>query len=518
MVMHNNTSFLTPQSLSPETIEESGDPSKQRDLTPFWVVLIVVAFVVVRLPTLLFSPGGQDEEWYGVPGLTIAQEGIPRVPYSRATDKDSVFLGAEEMLFAQPPLSFYAQAPFFRYLPGTYGTARLASLVAACLSILLVYSIGIALFQNTHLALTGAFLFSISRLCFFPALVARPDMICGMLGLFAMFCMAKWYRTEREGWLMLAGTGVGLAGLTHPFAIVFGVQFVFWSALARGTFFDRARRLARFLLPMSFAFSLWLLLIRERPDLFDSQFIGNILRPTGPGLLSRFIMPFESFANQIPQLLDRAHPIQFGMLTLGLVLSGIIAWRARQTGPLICWGVTVSSVYLLVVFLGIHPIQGFWCYSAALAWLCFVYTVMVWMRSMRTSRFVSAFLWGLILLVMLPGAGMRTVVAYVQHWGDPVYSNPRFIRSILDDLPAEATLTVGPEFALDAYACGRDVILACRHPMYFDSAQYPTDYYIFGRRDFAEGMPEAYRCKLVKSYGNRDDIFAGYAEVYRRSE
>ena len=87
---------------------------------------------------------------------------------------------------------------------------------------------------------------------------------------------------------------------------------------------------------------------------------------------------------------------------------------------------------------------------------------------------------------------------------------------VLEDLPEGSSLTVGPEFSLDAYGQGWRVILACRHPMYFDSAEFPTEYYVFGRRDLAEGLPQPYECEFIRSYGNKDDIFANYAEVYRQ--
>lgn len=486
------------------------------------LMLLVLIFIALRLPAALLAPGAQDEEWYGVPGLTIAQEGIPRVPYSRADSADSVFFGAEEMLFAQPPLSFYAQAPFFLCLPATYGTARLASFAAGCLSIVLTFLIGQVMFRDARIALLAAGVYSFSRLCFFPAMVARPDMICGMLGLLAVYCMARWQESPRSGWLLAAGLSLGLAGLSHPFAIVFAIQLTVWIGLKQGSLAARLKRLSGFFLAVAIAFSLWLPLIAMRPDLFAAQFIGNILRPAGPGLLSRFVFPMESFANQIPQLWERAHPIQFSLLSAAFVATGIVYIRRKDRGLGLCWLLATSSIYLLVVCLGVHPIQGFWCYTAALGWLCFAYlffSTCDYLFSRDTTRRVAIGCGlAIILVAMLPGSGMRAVVTYAARWNDPVYSSPRFIRSVLADLPPEATLTVGPEFALDSYAQGRQVILACRHPLYFDSTRYPTDYYIFGRRDFAENMPQAYQCEWIKSYGHRDNVFANYAEVYRRSE
>ena len=199
------------------------------------LLIVIVVFLGFRLPPVLRQAGGPDEEWYAIPGLTIAREGVPRVPYSRATETGSVFLGAERLLFAMPPLSFYAQAPFFLIMPPTYATARLASLAAGCVAILLVYAIGRTLWDDQATALWGAGIYSACRLLYFPAMIARPDMLCGTLGLAAVWAMCRWSRERRRRWLALAGVLLGLAGLSHPFAIVFALQLGIWAALASGT-------------------------------------------------------------------------------------------------------------------------------------------------------------------------------------------------------------------------------------------------------------------------------------------
>ncbi len=505
-------------STSPAT---SGDSGPRPRVTGRGVLFAaIVVFTVLRLPVLLHAPGGQDEEWYAVPGLTIAQQGVPRVPYSRASEPGSVFRGADEMLFAQPPLSFYAQAPFFLVLEDNYATARLASFLAGCFSIGLTFAIAQRLTGDARIASGAAVLYSLSRLCFFPAVVARPDMICGMLGLASVLMMLAWQSTRRHRSLVFAGIAVGLSALTHPFAIVFGIQTTLWVLLTSGTIAQRFWRLSILTVSIAMTFALWLPLIAMRPDLFRSQFIGNILRPAGPGLVARAIMPWESLANQIPQLIERAHPIQFGMLAAGLVFALGLGCKTRRPAILQLVTLAITSVYLLVVCLGVHPIQGFWCYSAALSWICvalaIVHVLDLVARWKSAHRIALGTVVILVLAAMIPGSGFRTTLAYAKHWNDNDYMSSRFIKRVLADVPDDASITVGPEFALDVYARGgREVVLACKHPMYFDSTRYPTKYYLFGRRDFAEGFPAGYDCTLVRSYGIRDDIFANYVELYR---
>ncbi len=488
------------------------------------LAMVLLLFVVLRLPTTLLSAGGQDEEWYGVPGMTVAREGIPRVPYARVSDADpsaadGVFVGADELLFAQPPLSFYAQAPFFLVFRGDYGTARLASFVAALGSIVLTFAIAEVFFHDRRISILAATLYSCSRLCFFPAMVARPDMICGTLGLAAVWMMAKWSDSLKRRWWCGAGVAVGLAALSHPFAIVFGIQSTIWITMKSGRARDRIGRVIGMAVVVATTFALWSPLIAMRPDLFRSQFVANILRPAGPGLISRFVMPWESLSHQVPQLIDRAHPIQFAMMAVGMIGALAIAYRRRDRAAMAIGLLSITSVYLLTACLGDHPIQGFWCYSASLGWIGFAYVAVTmdsrWIAGRWHSTGLRTIGIAVVFLAMLPGSGMRAVATFANKFGDPVYSNPQFVDVVLGDLPASASLTVGPEFSLPVLAQRDDVILACRHPMYFDSADHPTDFYLFGRRDFAEGMVEAYDCEFVRSYGHRDDDFANYAELYR---
>ena len=318
---------------------------------------------------------------------------------------------------------------------------------------------------------------------------------------------------------MSSGVCLGLAGLTHPFAIVFAVQVGIWNAIRSGGVLQRFSRCVLLVAATAITFAIWIPLIATATDLFKAQFVGNILRPAGPGLLARFVMPMDSFANQIPQLFQRAHPIQFVVLAGGLVMSGVISLTRRNRNAGLCWLLAVSSIYLLVVCVGIHPIQGFWCYPAAFAWICVAYALVSGFDGCSAPRVVRIVLTTALFGLLLPGAGLRATWTYIVRWDDTNYASRHFVRQILVEVPDEATVAVGREFALDAYGSGRDIILACRHPMYFDSTEFPTDFLIIGRRDHEEQMIEGYesagyRPQRLKSFGNPDDPLSCYAELW----
>ena len=99
------------------------------------------------------------------------------------------------------------------------------------------------------------------------------------------------------------------------------------------------------------------------------------------------------------------------------------------------------------------------------------------------------------------------------------YANRKFVHDILSDIPSDASLTVGREFALDAYGQREDVILACNHPMYFDSAEFPTDLLVIGRRDHEARMIESYRSaglrlSRLRTFGDAEDPLGCYAELW----
>lgn len=89
----------------------------------------------MRLPALVHQPGMQDEQWFAVPGLTVLEEGIPRIPYLPTRRRETLFENADVCLMALPPGLFYVQAPFFAIFPAGYATARIPLFLAALVAI-----------------------------------------------------------------------------------------------------------------------------------------------------------------------------------------------------------------------------------------------------------------------------------------------------------------------------------------------------------------------------------------------
>lgn len=137
--------------------------------------VVAAAFLVLRVPLMSRQQGGTDEAFFAVPGRTILQEGIPRIPYLPVRDKTSVFYQADKVLFCLPPACFYWQSVFFALLPDSFLTARLASATSGLLALGILYLLGRQFLNSDQAGLWAAGLFSLSRLFYFPATSTRPQ-------------------------------------------------------------------------------------------------------------------------------------------------------------------------------------------------------------------------------------------------------------------------------------------------------------------------------------------------------
>jgi len=532
------------------------DPAPSGRTDYCFLALFCVLFLGFRTPLLYRQAGGMDEADYAVPGCTILQEGIPRIPYNPSRNTAGYFYRADEALFLLPPLYFYWQAAFYTVLPPGYGTARLASAVAAVLAIVLIYFLGRRLTGDRAVALWGAGLFSISRVCFFPAMSARPDMLCGMIGLAAVAAFLRWRDTARYGWLLATSLLLGLGGLTHPFALVYAIQIGVGVVLCGGPLSRRFRDLGVLVTGAGLVFSLWLILIVPRYEVFRIQFFNNVLARSGPGLLERCLWPWEAIAWQTRLILEHAGPLQVGLMFGGLLAATVFAKRegvgslfpyrphrrrispARSAadtekdsrppcapGMAALLALSWSSVYLLVACQGMHSSKGYWCYPGAWMFLCVGWCVV---RIGRKGRQVGqrhrfsprAWHWAEalgaagLLLLMLPGSGIRALAAHVVYWERPSYRAGQFTERLLAEVPRDARVVVDTAYALPFYLDGRSVILAGCYDLRAPEDYLPYDYYIAGPESLDKGFPGKLGARRIKRFGDPDDVFACYAELY----
>ena len=497
--------------------------------------VIVAGFLILRVPLMSRQQGGTDEAFFAVPGKTILQEGIPRIPYLPVRDKTSVFYQADKVLFCLPPAYFYWQAVFFGLLPDSFLTARLASATSGLLMLGILYLLGRQFLGSDNAGLWAAGLFSLSRLFYFPATSTRPDMLCGMWGLAAVMAAWKWSRDRDQK--SLAGTGVllGLGLLTHPYAIVYCLQIGLWVLLAKQTWRRRLQD-TLFLVTCTVAtFLLWVPLILLDPEVFWLQFSNNVLERAGPGLLARCLMPWQSLTHHFQLLVEHAQIPQLVLLLGGLTTATLLAIRHRQRSLTTLVLLTWTSIYLLVTISGVHPVKGYWCYPGGLLFLCTGYSISCFLRTASwpaSSLATTGTTILLALLLMAPGLGLRTWLSNITNWSNAAYNQPALIRQVLQQLPSDSRLYVDPAFVFDAYLTGAQVTFgsltdipvptknqAAKNQATLSETPTPAglayDYLVVGPLGRQQNVAKQFQGQLVDTFGSPQDPFACFIQLYR---
>ena len=497
---------------------------RRRDWYRPAMLVAVALFLLLRLPDVLHRPGGMDEQWFAVPGYTVAFEGIPRIPYLPARRRASLFENADVCLMALPPGLFYAQAPFFRLLPAGYPTARLPLLLGGVGSLFVAAAFARRL-GGIAAATLAACLLAVSRPLLFTATLARPDLLCALCGWLTVLTL---WRVGPPSLRRCAAAGAvcGLGGLFHPLAVVFAIQGGVWTLLMPGGAGDRVRRAAVFAVAAAGVAAAWVPLIVLYPAEFRSQFFANVLDRAGPGVVARLLNPLPSFAHHARLIWEFAGPLQTLLLAAGLTVGTAVLYAVRHPERHRFVALLWSSCYLVAAVAGVHPTKGYWVYPALmifalLAWIAERFAAQCiaerfagqciaepWAgqaeavpNRMRRLRFAAASL--LLLAVLLPGGGLRATADYLTHWFDARYHGGRFIAEVLRQSPREGLFICDQAYVFDVYLTGRRTLLAQDPARFYDVS--PSDYtaLLLTAEGLDERWQEAYAGRLEESFGSR---------------
>jgi 4-amino-4-deoxy-L-arabinose transferase-like glycosyltransferase len=506
-------SGTTDESSSKETAEA---PARRWTWAFWW---IVAAFFLVRLPVTAHQPGGEDEECYAVPGLTILKTGLPQLPHVPARNKDSVYYGADRMLYAEPPLMFYLQAVLYAFLPHVYGTARLLSLLGGIGVLWMVWRLAAWSTQSDAAAAIATGLFSMSRWFYFPAIRARPDILAVFFGLLALWWTTRWLRTGRYRDLVGVGVAIGLGGLCHFFAIVYAVQIAVWLAWS-------SRGWKRLWHPLVVAgaslviFSAWLPLIWMEPEVFRIQFGNQIFREQELSLLRRLIFPGDSLLYHFWRAFVAIGLWQFSIGITALLVASVRCMRRSAVSLAAICLLAWTAMFLLSCLVGPGQTKAsYWAYPAALMFICLGALLEQFVRnsghhSPWRKRLALLAVAGMF-LSMLPGLGLRTTLVHLRRWSDINYNEPAFARALLDQLPIDQTYVVDVQYALDFVAAGRRTLLAPTSPNYLRLADFHYDTVVSGRYNLEMRLPQQLCLETLDVFGVKEDPFACYAEIGR---
>lgn len=490
-----------------------------------WLAVLMLIVVAWQVPLFGRLRAGQDENFYGVPGMTILRTGLPQIPYIPSRDPETIYYFADEILYTLPPLGFYLEAVVHLVLGDGLAPARLASMLAGLVAAGLVSAIALRWSGSSRAALLSAAGFLFCRGFLFPSTTARPDMATIAFGLAAVWCVSRGDRRWRDA--LLAGAFAGLSLLCHPLGLVPTAQvgLVLLFDGKGGTWRNwktRVGQAAAYSGVGLVVFGLWLPMIALRPELFRIQFGGNVVGRAGPGLGETILGVPEVLRFQGWQFLDHVGPIQAGLYALGALWliagasRGPVQDRGWMRRALLHVG---SGSLLLVLFMGMHHIRNYYGYPTALL------SIAVGLMLDRLARGIgarvgekaaTAVVLGALLLAMVPGSGLRVLVAHLKNWDDPDYQVGPFTAQILEDLPPEALVAADAAYVLEFYLRGRPVVEAIVDPFYFNVRLEPFEFALFGPVGLEQVRPEIEGLEFVRAYGDPSDPFGQYAELYRR--
>jgi 4-amino-4-deoxy-L-arabinose transferase-like glycosyltransferase len=496
--------------------DETASGTKRRGTLWFW--LIIAAFLVVRLPVTAHQPGGEDEECYAVPGLTILRTGLPQLPHVPARNMDSVYYGADRILFAEPPLTFYLQAVLYAFLPHVYGTARLLSLLAGVGVLWMVWRLTVRSTGSIGAAVMASGLFSLSRWFYFPAIRARPDILTIYFGLLAIWWTSCWLESRRQRYLVGTGIAIGLGGLCHFIAIVYAVQIAAWLAWT-STGWKRLLHPALVAGVSLAIFAAWLPLILMEPEVFRIQFGNQIFREQELSVVGRLIFPGASLRYHFWRAIVAIGLWQF-LIGMGSLVICTLRQVRRSDNPLgtVCL-LSWTAMFLLSCLVGPGQTKAsYWAYPAAFMFICLgelLRQVLQGWKKATWQHGIAMLVVFAVFLSMLPGLGLRTTLVHLRHWFDRNYSEPAFARALLERLPADKTYVVDVQYVLDFVAAGRRTLLAPTLPAYLRLEDFDFDTLVSGRYNLAMGLPAQLCAETLDVFGIKEDPFACYAEIAR---
>lgn len=397
---------------------------------------------------------------------------------------------------------------------------------AGLLSGLLVYVLQRKAGGSDWAAFWGASLFLFSRWFYFPAMSARPDLLCTFFGLLAIACMLRWTASHQMRWLLMASMAIGAGGMTHPFALVYAIQMAAWAMW-------KSKGIGRLIHPGILAAgallvtALWLPLIAMHPEVFSVQFKNQFLGGGDEGLLMRCLWPWKSLWYHSFYEYGMFYHLgawQFGV-PIVMTVGCLFIPKLRQSPIFAIAILGLSSLYLMSVLVGPHhPVNGYWSYSAALMFVCvgnIMQFLMDKLAGLRSERSINAMRLGVTALALgtlLPGAGLTTLKVHLQHWNDENYNAPSFARELMSNLPRDAVVAVDTQFLFDFLVDDRQVLLAQTLPVYFQLDQSHFDYLVVSRSGKLTNIAESLPVEFISKHGNEEDKFACYAEIYRRTD
>jgi hypothetical protein len=405
-----------------------------------------------------------DEFLYSQPTWYLLHRGHLATPAMSAVDA-----GFARFTYLQPPGYFLYKLPFFAVLPATLTTARLASVLVAVLSLLLLARLVWVVSGSWVAACFALGLLATDGLFVRAALMARMEMLVICLALLALQQTMRLLRAEQgngRSWFAL-GVLCVLPLVVHPYGAVTTLAVLIAVATTAG----RLRMLAPLAAGVACGLMPWLIYIARSPDDFVRQWGMQMARKNLAAHLS---------------LISFYHGVSFAAAEYGLapllVWTSYICCAAGLLGA--AWWQRRCMVFYQAAALCLLGLTGEIWYGVHLAPLCAAGTALL-----LTTRWRPLRLAGLLCGVMF--AAFNTTHLVELHGDSAGRSYERLCADVSARLPAGSRVVVAcfPDVGMGLLERSDLSLLEPANMPPLDAASYRRN---LGRADYLLYTRDAY--------------------------
>jgi hypothetical protein len=188
--------------------------------------------------------------------------------------------GIDSHVYIMPPAYFLYLAPWLALRGGDILTLRLSSVALGAMGVLVAFGLCRRVGAGGARAAIGPIILLADTVYLRGSLIARPDMLCLVLGLLALWL---WTSPRAGSWrhLLLVGAVSALAPLTHPMGIAFPAAIAAAGLASPPT--RRSTTLAALAVGMAIPLCAYGLYAFQDVSAFKAQFGGALARKLGPG-------------------------------------------------------------------------------------------------------------------------------------------------------------------------------------------------------------------------------------------
>ena len=285
-------------------VEERRGPAYRTVFTKRCILvalLIVLLYVSLACLCIGTATPWNDEAWYTSPSLSLIKNGNTGTPFLESAGK--FWTGINQRTYWVLPLYFFAQVPWFEIFGFSLTTARAFAVLWGLTALLCWSLIVFRLTSDIGMSLVTAAIVACDYQFVTQTSLARMDAMAIALTSLSILLFLSLRERNLLWAVALSQTAVVAAGLTHPSMGVPAFCVVLFITLYLDFRRIRFQHVLVAIVPFTVGAAFWWWYISPAPNLFRSQFFGNV---TDIDRLGGFAHPFTAIRREIGRYLMMA--------------------------------------------------------------------------------------------------------------------------------------------------------------------------------------------------------------------